>query len=330
MKIKVLSSLILIIIMLTFISANECTDNNGICTPSCTEPYKSQNFNCDGYVISSFCCIPEGDFSCQETEGYFCSPFNVGEKGGFFGIPNKDPSEYGLEKSTLNCPLNKFCYKKIFSQYKGEGIYELSPGDEVLLKEGLILKYVSFTKEATWSQGQKEVKGNIANIQLYNSTPTYGAKDRFISGEPTGIFSLDNLNPEKTKSFSYGVWFLGEPLAQESEIAKINISIGSLSTCIDTDAYTIGISSIELSTGKWGRNYYKKGLTTENKEDINGKSKTNKEDICSNNLLIEYYCDNGALKSEEKKCKCLDDSTCKKGFFDSISEWIKKRFGNLN
>jgi hypothetical protein len=236
------------------------------------------------------------------------------------------PSDYGLTSSNLGCPFSFICYEKTFKVYNGAGNYSLSPGDEIHFENDYIVKYVNFNRQATWDTINGRVTGNLVAINVYKGEINYSnLGQNFIAS----LADVNNLDKENIKTFNSGFWLYAEPLSGNSNIVNVEVFMGSLSSCTDTDAYSVGNTALELSLGKWGRNYYQKGLTTENKEDINGRTETKKEDTCSNNRLTEYYCDNGELKSEEKKCKCLDDSTCKKGFFDSISEWLQKTFGNL-
>jgi len=309
---------------ISFIVANECTDNEGICVSSCPATYGIQSFNCEGYPITSFCCVPLGDFPCQTTEGYFCSStldFNSPSFSGYV------PLDYGLKVSSLACPYSSICYEKVFTKYNGAGNYSLSPGDEIHFENDYIIKYVNFNREASWDTQGGMVTGNSANIAIYSGeVNSSNLGENFVAT----LANIDNLNKEQTKTFNSGFWLHAEPLTGDSNIVDANVFMGSLSSCTDTDAYTIGNTALELSLGKWGRNYYKKGTATEYAENINGQTTNAQTDSCSNNLLTEYYCDNSKLKLETKKCKCIDDSSCKKGFFDAISEWIKKTFGNLN
>lgn len=305
-----------------FISANECTDNKGICVKSCPATYSIKSYSCDGYPVDSYCCTPIGEFPCENTEGYTCSVFDFSS---FEGI---GPLNYGLRASPLACPYPLFCYKKEFKIYQGLGNYSLSPGDEVHFEGGYIVKYLIFNENASWYGGPSEIKtGNDAGIYLYKGEVNYSDVSQ---NQIASIASVTNLDKEEIGTFNSGVWFYANPLIGDSNIVQASVSMGSLSSCIDTDSYTVGNTVLELSLGKWGRNYYKKGTATEYLETIDGRTENSKTDSCSNGVLTEYYCDNGVLKSETKNCECADDFSCKKGFFDAISEWIKKTFGRLN
>ena len=209
--------------------------------------------------------------------------------------------------------------------YNGAGNYTLSPGDIIIFNEGYVVKYFNYQENVQFYWLGEQRTGNLATMTLFNSTAN-------LSYYGENIYAIDifSSNKDKIQTFSNGFWFYVDALKENSQQIRLEVYIGGLSTCTDTDAYSVGNSALETSTGKWGRNYYKKGLTTENKEDINGQTETKKEDVCSNNKLTEYYCDNNELKSEIKKCKCLDDGACKKGFFDAISEWLGRTFGYLN
>jgi hypothetical protein len=209
--------------------------------------------------------------------------------------------------------------------YNGPGNYTLMPGDLVMFDEGYIVKYFNYQENVGYSYKGQQVTGDMATITLFKKSANISVYGDNIY--PVNIFSQDK---DEIKTFSNGFWFYASPLRSNSQEVKLSVFTGSLSSCVDTDAYTIGNTVQEQSLGKWGRNYYKKGIATENKEDLNGQKETTNEDSCSSNLLTEYYCDNGNLKSETKKCTCADEGSCNKGFFDSISEWLGNTFGSLN
>ncbi len=216
----------------------------------------------------------------------------------------------------------------VFSKtYNGLGTYTLSPGDIITLSHGYTLKYFSYQEGVQWYRGGASVTGNLATISLFNKSANIS-----YYGDSITVANLGE-GEDGIRTFSNGFSFTINPLVGGGDRVTLTVSEGSLSSCTDTDAYTLGNTALETSSGNWGRNYYLKGTATENKEDFNGVSETKKEDTCSNSILTEYYCSNSLLKSETKKCTCSNDGACEKGSlgtFDSIKEWLGKLFGIIN
>ena len=218
-EMKILLFLFIVSICFSFVSANECTDNSGICVSSCPATYWIKSFNCDGYPITSFCCVPIGDFPCQTTEGYTCSTLDFGSFEGYV------PLDYGLKVSPLACPYSFICYEKTFKIYNGLGNYTLSPGDEVHFEGDYIIKYVNFNKEVSWDTQKGRVTGNSANIAIYHGEVNYSnLGQNFVAT----LANIDNLNEEETKTFNSGFWLYAKPLTGNSNIVYANVFMESL------------------------------------------------------------------------------------------------------
>ena len=212
------------------------------------------------------------------------------------------------------------CLQIVSAQtYYGEGIYALMPGDEVIFRdEGYIVKYYSFSESAGKYVRGEYITEPTADLLVFNMT----ANTSFYGDSLYPIY----ISGEEIKTFYRGIWFYARPLKENSEVVEIELKLGILSGCIDTDAYTVGNTVIGLETGEWGGNYYAKGFATEIKEDKTGQTETKREDSCIDRKLTEYYCKNNELKSEEKRCDCLDEGSCKKTALVKIADWFRELF----